>query len=47
MRKPPPIHGISAPQPRLTALGAALLALAVAIPGGVLIGLIARLVALF
>jgi hypothetical protein len=36
----PPIRGITAPAPRLTPAGAALLALAAALPGGLLIGLI-------
>jgi hypothetical protein len=40
MARPPPIRGTTAHGPRLTPAGAALIALALALPGGLLIGLI-------
>ena len=36
----PAVMGVTAPSVRLTPLGAALLALGVALPGGVLVGLV-------
>lgn len=38
-----PVLGVTAPSVRLTPLGAAILALAVALPGGALVGLVAAL----
>ena len=39
-----PVLGVSAPPVRLTPLGAALLAIVVAVPGGLLVAAIGRLV---
>jgi len=46
MSRPPPIHGITAPQPRLTPLGAAGLALVIAVPCGIVVGLITWIAAI-